>query len=304
MEQNTNTGKTYLLGTTSDLFQKARHADGSPYTEFDAVRELAEIGFDALDYGIFYHQGADGKYWNRDWEDYAKRLSQTAKEAGIIFSQAHAPMFSMRDLNAQEQLDLTRRSFRIAQILGAPYLVIHPQMFPENILGGHHEEILRYNLNYYQSLLEYSIKTGVKIALENMFGYDPDAGKLCITYFSLMEDILEFLDRVESREQFVVCLDTGHANIIGKDTPADCIRKLGKDLKLLHTHDNYGESDDHMPPFFGNIDWKDTIAALREVHYDGVLSLEAASLCIQMPSALARKAAEFTYQTVKEISTY
>lgn len=304
MNSSIHSDKPYLLGTTADLFQKAKHADGSPYTEFDAVRELAEIGFDTLDYGVFYHQGANGKYWDRDWEDYAKRLSHTAKEAGIVFSQAHAPLFSMRALDSENQLDLTRRSFRIAQILGAPYLVVHPQMFPENILGGHHGEILRYNLSFYQSLLEYSVKTGVKIALENMFGYNPDTGKFCITYFSLAEDILEFLDYAEEKEQFVICFDTGHANIIGRDTPADYIRKFDQALKLLHIHDNYGEKDDHMPPFFGNIDWQDTMAALREIRYNGVLSLEASSLCTSFPSALTRKAAEFTYQTVKEISTY
>ncbi len=289
----------WKLGTTSDLYM------GSNISEEEAVKLLAKTGFEALDFGMFNHQDKNGKFWGDDYKDYAKVIAETAKESGIVFSQVHAPMFSQLSKDGDKMFELTRRSFEIAEILDAPYLVIHPQFWPDCILGRKHEETLAYNLKFYRSLLDISTKTGVKIALENMFGYDPEAKKLCITYFSLMEDILEFLDRTEAREQFVVCLDIGHANIIGKESPADCIRKLNQDLKLLHIHDNYGVNDDHMPPFNGNVDWEETMRALHEINYNGTLSLEAQSLCQRVPASdmpLRQAAVDLTFQTIRHLS--
>lgn len=297
--------EAFKIGTTSDLYYNSNDIFGLSSPESEAVKRLAKTGFDALDFGIFWHQNPKGKFWDENWRDYAKELAEAAESAGIVFSQAHAPMFNNLDPNAKPMYDLTLKSFEIAQIIGAPYLVVHPQFWSDSNYGNNHDKVLKYNLEFYASLLDISAKTGVKIALENMFGYDPQKDALCPTYFSYMEEILEFLDYTDAREQFAVCLDTGHANIIGKDSISDCIRKLDKDLKLLHIHDNFGNSDDHMPPFNGNIDWKDTIHALRETDYDGVLSLEAQSLCFRMPTQdieVLQGAVDLTYQIVRHLS--
>lgn len=289
----------WKLGTTSDLFDDI-------LTEEEAIAEYAAIGFETLDYGVFGHQGKNGRFWGKDYLDQAKSISEAAQKAGISFSQAHAPMFDLLAPNGEQLLELTRRSFEIAQILGAPYLVIHPQFLPGASSSRMYEEELKHNLAFYASLLDISAKTGVKIALENMFGHDPETKKLCPVYFSYMEDILEYLDLTEGKEQFVVCLDTGHANIIGKDSISDCIRKLDSHLKLLHIHDNYGDADNHMPPYHGNIDWKDTVLALKEIGYTGALSLEAQQICWRYPKNLAirRKAAELSFASLKYISAY
>jgi sugar phosphate isomerase/epimerase len=295
----------YRIGTTSDLYLDHNGTLPPGMTEADSIRLLAQVGFEALDYGVFWHQNQNGKYWGEDWLDYAKSLKEAAESAQIDFSQLHAPMFSLLGKDAQEQLTLTKRSFYIAQALGAPYLVVHPQFLPDCLYDNRHDEMLSYNLEFYQSLLEDSAKTGVKIALENMFSYDPKIDRLCQTYFSLPEDLLELLDHTEGREQFVICLDVGHANIIGKDTPADYIRKFDKDLKLLHLHDNFGKSDDHMPPYYGTIDWDDTIHALREVGYTGVLSLEAQMLARAIPNTnfpMRQKAIELTYEIARSLA--
>lgn len=298
--------QTYKVGTTSDLYFDASDVFGKGIPESEAVRRLAKVGFDALDYGFFWHQEPNGKLWSDNWRDYIKEIAEAARESGIVFSQTHAPMFNRQAKDGEQMYDLTLRSFEASQILGAPYMVVHPQFSGEHIYGRNHDEILAYNLKFYQSLLEISAKTGVKIALENMFGYDPEKDRLCPTYFSYMDDILELLDRVEGRDQFVVCLDVGHANIIGKESVSDCIRKLDKDLQLLHLHDNFGKDDDHMPPYNGNIDWKDVMHALREVNYEGVLSLEAQTLCHRVPASdevLRQTAVEMTFQTVRHLNT-
>ena len=46
-------------------------------------------------------------------------------------------------------------------------------------------------------------------------------------------------------------------------------------MKVLHVHDNDGERDRHWYPYGGVIDWNDFGAALREIGFDGTLSLES-----------------------------
>ncbi len=295
----------FKVGTTSDLYLDKRCLFRGRIDEVEAIKRLAKTGFDAMDFGIFWHEDPNGKFWGEDYLEYAKLLADTAKQAGICYSQAHAPIFNMLDPAKAKMYDLTLKSFEIAQVIGAPYLVVHPQFLPGTLYDHNHDAQLKYNLEFYGKLLDLSAKTGVTIALENMFGYDPQQDKLCPTYFSSAEDILEFLDYTDGKEQFAVCLDTGHAHIAGHYSISDYIRKLDKNLKLLHIHDNYTTGDDHMPPFHGDIDWKDTIHALREVDYDGILSLESQSLCYRMPNdddKLLQTAVELTYQSVRHLS--
>jgi len=68
-------------------------------------------------------------------------------------------------------------------------------------------------------------------------------------------------------------LDTGHANLCGREPP-DMIRALGPRIAHMHVHDNNGNSDLHLPPGTGNIDWEETFAALREAGYNGTMTLE------------------------------
>ena len=53
-------------------------------------------------------------------------------------------------------------------------------------------------------------------------------------------------------------------------------------------HDNNGKADQHLRPGFGNIDWEDFSNALREVGFDGFLTIERE--CGATPEADIRKA--------------
>ena len=45
-------------------------------------------------------------------------------------------------------------------------------------------------------------------------------------------------------------------------------------LKVLHVNDNFATEDEHLPPFIGNIDWRDAMHGLSEVGFDGLLNFE------------------------------
>ncbi len=197
------------------------------------------------------------------------------------------------DPGEERKLELTRRYFRLCEILGAPYLVIHPRLFPDGIYGKKREEYIAYNVDFYRGFIPLAQKHGVVIGIENMFGGDPETGALCPITFSTMDDIIECMDRLDS-DRFAACLDTGHANIVGIP-PHDAVRQLGKRLKLLHVHDNYGTRDDHMACTYGNIDWDAFLDALREVGYSGVFSAETGGMAIYSPAEAGYDAVKLTH---------
>ena len=54
------------------------------------------------------------------------------------------------------------------------------------------------------------------------------------------------------------------------------VRKMGKDLKTLHVHDNMADRDFHLWPTKGIIDWPGFVQALKDIDFQGVFSLETA----------------------------
>ena len=75
-------------------------------------------------------------------------------------------------------------------------------------------------------------------------------------------------------------MDTGHTNEIvrfGAPDVPETIRILGKDIKVLHLHDNEGYYDSHLPPLIygkNNINWQETFNALVDIGYNGVYNYE------------------------------
>ncbi len=271
--------------------------------EREAVRNYAKLGISALDYSGYNHGGPDSLYLRDGWEDYAYSLREAADQSGVVFSQAHAPMLSYTDAPAvyQGKIEITKRMFRMCEILGAPYLVVHPRMFRDGINGEKAEEYLDLNVEFYRSLLPYAEKHHVSIALENMFGWDPKVSRICRTTFSTMEEILECIRRLDS-EWVVACLDTGHANLL-RESPALAARKLGKHLKCLHVHDNWAVQDDHLACGFGLIDWDEFIEALKEIGYSGEFSSEASNMTYLLPPEAAETAVRLTGEISRALLT-
>lgn len=78
-----------------------------------------------------------------------------------------------------------------------------------------------------------------------------------------------------------VLLDTFHANIEEKNIPA-AYRTVGRWLKHVHTCEN-----DRGTPGTGHVDWPGVFDALREVNYDGWLTIESFGFALGGISAAA-----------------
>lgn len=71
-----------------------------------------------------------------------------------------------------------------------------------------------------------------------------------------------------------VCLDTGHARLLGD--PVDAIEAASGHIVATHVHDTHGSRDDHLTPYAGVIDWDRTLMAFQKVGYAGPWTFELA----------------------------
>jgi len=109
--------------------------------------------------------------------------------------------------------------------------------------------------------LGHSIAVGVKVALEVMGNS-----------LSTPADLIEMLERSFEGTDLGICMDVGHAHMLGD--VADAIETASEYLATTHIHDNRGKSDDHLVPFQGTINWAAAIMAFEKIGYDGVLMYE------------------------------
>jgi sugar phosphate isomerase/epimerase len=84
--------------------------------------------------------------------------------------------------------------------------------------------------------------------------------------------LIEWLDGDLELGDAAVCLDVGHAHLVGGS--AEAAETLSGYVITTHIHDNRGASDDHLVPFAGTIDWPETLTALFKIGYSGPLVFE------------------------------
>jgi len=243
-----------------------------------ALPRLKQIGYGALDIPIF--QTGSGfpepyfnepeRVWKKTYAELAKKISDNGLKVGQTHGHYHGS--AIDECRYDDALfELLEKEMTAAAILGSPYIVVHPLRLAKD--EERKQADFELNVNFYSKLIEASKRTGVKVAIENMFkSYD---GKPHVTGCSFSADLARYIDALNS-DRFVACLDTGHANIVGEDV-ATAVRTLGKRLKLLHVNDNFGNSDQHSLPGFGSVNWKDFIEALKEVGYTGTYNYETES---------------------------
>lgn len=240
--------------------------DESPKKIEYAATHLKEIGYDCADLQMFIDPQSE--YYGLS-EKQLLAVRSALDGAGIEPYQAHGPwIYPPKNDTPQDRatwLLYAETAVRACAVLGCPYLVMHPVM-PDGYLARQNaEEVEKINRKFFSRLLETAAREQVTVALENM----PFRAELLAT----PREILSFV-RSFDFPWFKVCFDTGHS-LVRQTEPADAVREIGAQwLAVLHVHDNNGVSDQHEHPFRGKIDWKAFSAALREIGYNGVLSLE------------------------------
>ena len=234
--------------------------------------KIRSFGFDCNDFNMANTSSFIYGYDDKEFEEYIRKEKSLADSAGICISQVHGPWrwppMDATPADRAERREKMARSMHAARLLGAKYWVVHPIMpfGVDDMKMGKEAETKTLNIEFMRELLKIAKREGVIICLENM----------PFLNFSLSSPsaIAKIVEEIGD-PSFAMCLDTGHANNSKNfESPAEAMRRFGQYIKALHVHDNKGKGDDHMMPFEGTIDWKDFSAALNEVDFDGVVSLE------------------------------
>ncbi len=250
----------------------------------EAIRMLAESGFNSIDLNLnkYAVRSPVNPFWNMGDEallKYADAIRETAAQRQMTVSQVHSPYptyFENED-KAEDVLRITKSSIKIAAAVGAPYIVIHPNVPPSAVTELQVEEAVENNFPFFAQFFEDLKQAELCVGVENMFNWDKSLDIPLPTVASSAECMAYMVDKLNAlcgEKHFVACLDTGHAMLSGNGDPAAMARTLGKRLKLLHVHDNDAKRDKHWLPFEGVIDWQAFAMALTDIGYDGSLSLE------------------------------
>ena len=257
-----------LLSTQTDnLFRRFGPDEG--------IRLFAEAGYDAIDYSMFEMTSDDCPLNTADPEKFGLELRKKAEAAGLRFNQAHAPFPCWRNGDEAYNAKMPARvaqSIRIAGVLGAKAIVVHPIAYVKQ--GEEQKEV---NFEFYRSLEPVALEYGIKIALENMWGYDGRRNYIIPNVCSFGADLADYYDGLNNPAAYTVCLDLGHCGLVGEE-PDDAVRALGKDrLGALHVHDNTYKADNHTVPYdYGmKMNWDAITKALGEIDYQGDFTFEA-----------------------------
>ena len=221
---------------------------------YEEIQLMAHLGFDFIDLTLepeeTYSATVD-----------VGRLKRAIDGAGlgIVGHTAwYLPVGSPFPALREAAIDELGRCLRVLRELGAAKMNLHPSMK----VPLHDEEwAISQNVDALARLVEIARPLGMLVMIENM------------PHFSRVSHLKPILEAVPEAG---LLLDVGHANL---DTPYNHTEELlahfGDRLAHVHVSDNRGGHDDmHLPLGVGNINWVKVVKALKNVGYDGTITIE------------------------------
>jgi sugar phosphate isomerase/epimerase len=208
-------------------------------------RHIAETGYDGVEIMVTHDPNTQE----------AHLLEQASRDFGVKIEVIHAPFLLItRRVWGTDPIGKIYRAVQVAEQVGAPLVVIHPP----------YRWQLRFRRWIERSLAEFSARTGVTVAVENMF---PVGGERGVTFHADQE--LEDLDGYP-----YLVLDTSHAAVSGIDILE--VYKRYRD-KIVHVHlsNNAGKGwDSHLPVYDGVLPLDEFLQLLAAEGYRGTMSIE------------------------------
>lgn len=210
-----------------------------------ALQHISSLGFNAIEYSHVAHLS----------ESECRQIKDITLRLGMRPWSVHSEhLNSSEPAAAAEYLGVQTVCAKNTAALGCPIMVFHP---PNAELS------LERKIEIVGKVADIAGKYDVRAAIENV----PN-----LTFTRL----LEIVERA-GRPNLGVNLDTGHARLCGPEAVLAAIRIFAGRIWTLHLQDSLGETDDHLPPGLGAIDWRGTLIALWNSGYDAPLMVEITS---------------------------
>jgi sugar phosphate isomerase/epimerase len=227
----------------------------------DVVREIyhhAELGMEFIDLTLEPPTAAS---WLVDVKAICRALQETGF-AVVGHTSYYLPMDSPFEEVRQGAVTELKRCLRIFGELGAKWMNLHPgrytPMHPRSFY-------IQRNLETFHELMPLATECGVGLMIENLPGDYNNAAQMA--------------DLLDPMPELGLHLDIGHANLmIWPNSTEEILDRFGDRLRHVHIHDNKGgEADLHLPLGAGNLDLEKHVRTLKQVGYDGPITLEVFS---------------------------
>jgi sugar phosphate isomerase/epimerase len=282
-------GLDHKFGLSTHLFHEKR-------LDREHLVEIAAHGFETVE--VF----ATRSHFDYRDPDAVRQLAEWLGETQLELHSVHAPIVeAIRDgkwvgsfsnaagdeLRRKQAVEETKAALEIARVIPFRYLVLHLGMpAAENVPHGDNQPVAA--RRSVEEIVEAAAAVHVEVAVEVI----PNPLSTPAALSRLLEEDLEDITAG-------ICLDYGHANLLGD--VAEAIETMSGHVATTHVHDNAGKNDDHLVPFAGRIDWGVAIMSTQKVGYDGVLMLEVSDtghpLEVLKKAAAARERLEKLFVT-------
>ena len=282
------------ISTSTNIFSHAIDRDFISYKE--SMKRCKDAGFEVLD--INFCPAIRGKtdLVEDNWKEIIYDLRNEAEKIGVEFSQSHPVFISGHpEDHTQETMELydemMERSIIASSILGVKWAVLHPVGSRETEFDI--EADIQENVKFHGPVVELAMKHNVGIAFENMIENLNNKRR----FSSHAKELVALIETFDT-EYVGACWDFGHGNRLYKDQTI-ALRTLGNHLKATHINDNYGNRDEHMLPFHGNVDWHQIMPVFKEIGYEGDFTYEIHKEFNKLPDSLKASLAVFSYEVAE-----
>ena len=250
------------------------------FGDHKAIEIAKNVGFDAIDYS-YYMDNENEEILGDSYKEYAQSIRAKLDECGLYCNQALAPFMSryenIFDFSDQRYLYLVR-SIDSSAILGAENIIVHALDVPKGV------DFEEFNVRYYQRLIPYCEKFGIRVAVENLFHHDRKR-KCIVGNIGTPEELNRLVEKIDS-PWVVACVDIGHASLTGNE-PEDFIERMNPNiLKCLHVQDNDYLDDRHILPYTGELNWENIMCSLKKIGYTGDFTFEIINYLKKFPDEL------------------
>lgn len=273
------------LSTSTNLLDKVFDTFGVIPPE-QCLRDCMEAGFESFDFN-FCDQGRPGRPVAADnWQEYMNDFKKYANTIAAPVDQTHLHMYDPCDPlveNHEWETELLRRSMVATGTLGAKWAVVHP--LHRYRTGFSQQDYIQANLEFWCPILKQATDMGYGLAFENMVQFTDEYVNFCNG-----KDLVALVEAFQS-SNVGICWDFGHANLSlhsQRGTQEAELEVVGKRLKTLHVADNHGQYDEHLAPFYGEINWYSMMETLRKIGYDGDFTYEIQAFTNPLPLELRK----------------
>jgi len=237
----------------------------SKYPIENAFEAAHKYGYDGIEIGGYRPHAYPIDLVNGD---YKKIVALSEKFNLPIVSYApenngspYSLVFRDEKMNA-ESLEYFKTAIDASKLIKSQYC-----MFACNHPGyGRDKEVVKKQfINNMKILAEHAEKVGVTIILEPV---TPFEGTILVTSDDLVWAVREINSPNVKGMLDLAC------PISAREPVIEYFNKLGKDLRHIHFIDAMSDCEDHLIPGDGAIDFKHLVKMLRDVDYDGYLSIE------------------------------